>query len=519
MRKDKCIQERSIERKEAMKIKKWEVTAAALLVSSMILAGCSSGEPVQDMNVTVKVSQAQKGMIGQGEIYTGTVTPSATVNIMPKISGKVSAISVDIGTEVKKGQVLFKLEDDDLRNNLQIAQSNVEAAAAGVTTAKDSRESGMVSANSGVVSSKGGVISSKSAIDQATGGINQAQAGVNQAQTALKQAQTAVSTATNTIRQTQENVTNAQKTASRTQSLFNNGLATQAELEQVTAAVVTAQTAYQNAVNTKANAEEQLVAAQNSLGTAQKGLSTAQSAYENATSSYENANSGYSNAQRQLDVAQSTAGISASEQKVAQARLNVNIAQDNLKNAVVTSPINGIITTKNAETGEMVAPSAPSLVIANLSTVNMLIYVPADQINNIQAGDRVQVRVASSNILTTGKVKNINSIDSSGNGYPVQVAVSNADNKLKPGMLADVSFIGKDAKEGIIVPTKAIQKDGKTSYVYVAVNNKAIRKEVKVGSEMGSQTLITSGLKDGDKVIQNNIALLSDQSTVTVSGD
>ncbi|WP_411349832.1 efflux RND transporter periplasmic adaptor subunit [Paenibacillus sp. WLX2291] len=502
-----------------MKIRKWEVTAGALLLSTVMLAGCSTAnnDAAQEMSVNVKVASAQKGLIGQGDIYTGTVTPSETVNIMPKISGKVSALSVDVGSEVKKGQVLFKLEDNDLRNNLSIAKSNVDAAAAGVNSARDSRESGLVSANSGVVSSKNGIISSKSSITQAKGNINSAQGAVNQAQTAAKQAQTAVSSADNSIKQAKEALDSAQKTLTRTQSLFDNSLATQADLEKAQAAQVSAQTAYDNAVNAKANAQDQLAGTQKSLETAQKALSTAQEAYGNATSSYENANSGYSNAQRQAEVAQSTAGIEASQQKLDQAQLNVQIAQDSLGDTVVKSPINGIITTKNAEVGEMAGPSAASLVIADLSTVNMLIYVSADEINQVKTGDQVQVRVASSDIVTSGKVKNINPMDSSGNGYPVQITVSNTDNKLKSGMLADISFVGKDAKQGLILPSKAVQTEGDKHYVYVVTNGHAVRKEVTVGTETGSQVLITSGLNGGEKVAENNLALLGDNTPVTTS--
>lgn len=503
-----------------MKRTKWELPLAALLVGTVVLSGCSSNSAAattQAMNVTVKVSQAQKGLIGKGEIYTGTVTPSETVNIIPKMGGKVVSLPVDIGTEVKKGQVLLKLEDNDLRNNLAKAQADVAAAGAAVKTAQDSQQSGMVSANSGVVSSKNGIISSKSAIDQATGSINQANGAINQATTAVEQAKTAVSSAANNIKQTTETLSAAQKTLTRTQSLFQNGLATQAQLEQAQTAQATAQTANDNAKNAQVNAQEQLNAAQKALVIAKKNLSTAQSAYQNATSSYENANSGYSNAQKQLEVSQSTSGIEASQQKQKQAELNVNIAQDALDDAVVTSPINGIIGTKNTEVGEMASTSSPALVIANLSTVNTLIYVPADQINNVKIGDPVQVRVTSSNILKTGKVKNISPLDDSGKGYPVKIAVSNADNKLKSGMLADISFVDASAKEGIIVPFKAIQTiDGK-SYVYVVQKNIAIRKQVTLGKATGSQVFINSGLNDGDTVITNNLALLEDKNPITVS--
>ena len=499
-------------------MKEWKATTAVLLLGIGILSGCSqASQAAQEISINVKVSQAQKGVIGEGEIYTGKITSSETVNITPKISGKVAAVNVDVGSKVKKGQVLFKLEDDDLLNKLKIAKSDVAAAQAAIASAEDSHESGMVSANSGVVSSRNSIISAKSAITQAQGGINQAQAAVDQAQTGLKQARTAVSTAKNTVKQTQEALENAKKNLSRTESLYASSLASQMQLEEAQAAQVSAQAAYDNAVNAKSNAEEQLAAAERSLATAQKALTTAKDAYENAKNSYENANNGYKNAQHQLEVAQSTAGVDASRQKLEQARLNVEIAQNSLDNAVITSPIAGIVRSKNIEVGEIASAASPALVIHNLDSVNLEIYVPAERINDINAGDPVQVRVAASGILTTGKVKSIGTDDANGNGFPVKIAVANPDGKLKSGMLADVSFVDANAKEGIIIPAKAIEKDGDQSYVYIAVDGHALRKDITVGEESGTQALVANGLENGEQIIVNNHALLSDHAAITVS--
>lgn len=86
-----------------MKILRVESTLAALVLGGAVLAGCSSNSgAAQDMVVPVKISQAQQGIIGQGNIYTGTVTPSETVNIVPKVGGKVVELPVDIGSEVKR---------------------------------------------------------------------------------------------------------------------------------------------------------------------------------------------------------------------------------------------------------------------------------------------------------------------------------------------------------------------------------------------------------------------------------
>jgi RND family efflux transporter MFP subunit len=487
-----------------MKITKLQTTLAAVLLGTAMLAGCSgSGGAAQEMVVPVKVSQAQEGVLGEGKIYTGVVTPAETVNIVPKIAGKVVEIPVDVGSEVKKGQVLFKLEDNDLRNNLAKAKAAASAAEAAVSTAEASHESGVVSATSGIVSSKNGVISSKSA-------INQAQGSVNQAKTAVEQAKNGLSSAANTVKQTEQALADAKKALTRTQALFNEGSVSQSQLEQAQTAVVSAQTAYENAVNAKSNAANQLDAAQ-------KSLSVAQEAYNNATSSYENANSGYSNAQRQLQVSQSTATIESSRESLKQAQLNVSIAQDALEDTVIKSPINGIVGVKNTEVGEMVSASSPALVIANLSTVNTLIYIPADQINQVKVGDKVQVRVTASDLITTGTVKNVSPLDSSGKGYPVKVSVANPDMKLKSGMLADISFVNNDAQQGMIVPSGALlEQDGKT-YVFVVNDGHVARKEVTVARESGSQALITSGIEKGETVAVNNLALLDDNAAVKIT--
>lgn len=455
------------------------------------------------MVVPVKVSKAQAGVLGEGKIYTGVVTPAEKVNIVPMIAGKVVELPVDVGSEVKKGQVLFKLEDNDLRNNLAKAKAAASAASASVSTTEASRESGIVSATSGVVSSKNGVISSKSA-------INQAQGGISQAQTVVEQAKNGLSSAVNTVKQTEQAFADAQKTLTRTQALFNAGSVAQAQLEQAQTAVVSAQTARDNAVNARLNAEKQLSASQ-------EALTVAQQSYKNATSSYENASNGYSNSQRQLKVSQNTATIESSREMLKQAQLNVSIAQDALNDSVITSPINGIVGGKNAEIGEIVSAAAPVLVIANLSTVNTLIYVPADQINHIQVDDKVQVRVTASDLITTGIVKSVSPLDSSGKGYPVKISVANPEMKLKSGMLADISFVNNVAKQGMIVPSGAVLKTDGKAYVFVVSGGHVARKEVTVASESGSQALITSGIAQGATVAINNLSLLADNVAVRMT--
>ncbi|GIM45565.1 hypothetical protein DNHGIG_11140 [Collibacillus ludicampi] len=449
------------------------------LFGTAVLSGCGAKEAFQQDQgspLSVEVAKATAGWISKGPVYTGTVQPDQEVQIVPKIAGKITSIPVSVGSRVKAGDTLFTLDDRDLRNAVARAQAAVEAAQAAVQTAETQQQASVNQANGAAVQAKSGVI-------QAQNGLTQAQSQVQQLENALTIAKQALDDAT----------TNKQ----RYEQLYAQNAASKKDLEQAETTYVNAQANYQRA-------QEQLDAAKGALATAQQALG--------------NANEGYQTAQQQVEVAQSTAGIEASRKALVQAQVNLKTAQDQLADATVTSPINGIIGVKNAEIGDMVSPQMPQpvLVVANLDTVKILVYVPANAINHLKVGDPVMVKAVALNQYFKGQVKNISPLDEKGKGYPVLISVPNKDLILKSGMVTEVNLLAPDAKQGIVIPTAAVVQDNGKSYVYVADHNQARRKEVTIAQQEGSQTLVTSGLNDGDSVITSQLPLLKDNAQITV---
>ncbi|MBN6187211.1 efflux RND transporter periplasmic adaptor subunit [Aneurinibacillus sp. BA2021] len=486
-----------------MKKEKRTKAAAYLLLGALTLAGCSTSAKEAaspEAPIAVRVAQAHEGALG-GKVYTGTVMPDQKVNIVPKIPGKVAEIPVEVGTRVKKGQVLFRLEDKDLRNAVVKAEAAVTAAQAGIQTTETARESGMIQATGGAVQSKSGMLQAKNAMLQAQG-------AVAQANSTLTQAANGVEDADNSFGKAKQALEDAKVSHDRMKQLFTQGAASKAQLEQAETGLVNAQAAYRSAEIARANAKEKLAAAQKTLDTAQK-------SYDTAANSYQNASGGYANAQKQIGVSQSTSAVEASRQALKQAEVGANIARDALNDATVVSPIDGIIGAKNAEVGEMVSAQSPVLVVANLDTVTILTYLPADQINNVQEGNQVQVKATAFNYMTTGTVKNISPLDEKGKGYPVQVSVANPGLKLKSGMLAEVRILAPDSRRGIVIPASALVKEQGKTFVYTVQGDKAKRVEVKEIEEKGSEALV-SGLAKDTRVISSNVALLSDQASIEV---
>ncbi len=138
------------------------------------------------------------------------------------------------------------------------------------------------------------------------------------------------------------------------------------------------------------------------------------------------------------------------ESQLLSAQHTVELLQSQIKDAFITSPIQGTVTTKTVEEGEFVTPGMTIAVIANLDIVYLTIFVSEAQIGKIKLGQDAQISVDSFPGRTfSGKViyispqaeftpKNIQTKEERLKlVYGIKIEIKNADGSLKPGMPAD----------------------------------------------------------------------------------
>ena len=117
--------------------------------AAIAFSGCSSNETVQassqvssevqiDPNsVAVETYIVEKTDISELSMFTGTVTPSETVNVVsPRTGVKVTAVNFDVGDSVKKGDVLFNLDTSDIQNSISVLEASIASADAGIQSAQ-----------------------------------------------------------------------------------------------------------------------------------------------------------------------------------------------------------------------------------------------------------------------------------------------------------------------------------------------------------------------------------------------
>jgi HlyD family secretion protein len=401
---------------------------------------------------------------------SGTVVPVQTVNLSPKTSGRLSKLYVEQGDRVQQGQLIAQMDNADIEAQLIQARANVAQAQARLAEAANG--------------------SRPEEIAQASARLAQAQARLAEAQRGrpeeIAQAQAQVDSAQGRVRLTQERLRDYE-------SLAKQGAVTLDKLAEVKADNNTAE----------ANLRE----AQQRLRQAQQGgrieqVAQLQAAAEEARQSLRQLQNGT----RSEQIAQLRAAVVAAQGQV-------QVIQEQLENTIIRAPFSGVVTQKYATEGAFVTPtttasstaSATSTsIVAIAKGLEVLAKVPEVDIGQIIPGQSVEIVAdAYPDKVFPGKVRLVSPeavVDQSVTSFQVRVSLDNGKD-LRSGMNVDLTFLGKEVDNALVVPTVAIVTEkGKTGVMIVNSDNKPKFKAVTIGSSVQDQTQVLEGLNEGDRV-------------------
>jgi RND family efflux transporter MFP subunit len=364
-------------------MKKYKITYSILAVFLILLIQGCSGNKAEAL---VAVEQANNKISSSNDYFSGKIEALDSVEISPKLGGKVAQVLVDIGSQVVAGQVLVTLDMPEL-----VAQQK------------------------------------------------QYQATVNNSQASLKRARV--------------DLANARDNYQRGEQLYKEGLLSKADFE-----------------NRYAHPQEQArIMAEES---APQVLAQAMGALEAINSSY--------------------------------------------NNGVITSPINGEITGRYVNPGEVCKNNEAVLKVDNMSKLTVVAHVDQKKINDLKIGQRVLVKIDSLEKMLEAKIDSIGyDLDSSTKGYLVRILLAEADAKIKSGMLARV-YADVGAGNRFIVSKSAIHQEG-AGYIGYLYEEGKVRK-VTLGIERIGEKLavVNNGLKAGQNLVVYSNIKLTDGMTAEI---
>lgn len=205
--------------------------------------------------------------------------------------------------------------------------------------------------------------------------------------------------------------------------------------------------------------------------------------------------------------------------------LAYNVAQtqvDNLEeNTILRSPINGVVTARNYDAGDMYAMSAPIYTVEQIKPVKLLVGISESDYTKVKKGQSVEVKAdAVPDVTFSGKVEKIYpTIDATTRTFITEVVVANNYNTLRPGMFARVT-VDFGANNNVVIPDVAVvkQQGSGERFVYVLnEDNTVTYQKVVLGTRMGTEYEVLEGLSDGAKVVTGGQIRLKDGIKVIVN--
>ena len=214
--------------------------------------------------------------------------------------------------------------------------------------------------------------------------------------------------------------------------------------------------------------------------------------------------------------------IAQSDYDMAKLALNVTqkTYQNLAENTYLRSPINGVVTARNYDKGDMYSMAQPIFVVEQIQPVKMLVNVSESLFTQVHEGMEFDIAVdAYPDEVFKGKVNLLYpTVSATTHTFPVEVICQNADQRLRPGMFARVTA-NFGTNHNVVVPDVAVvkQQGSGEHFVYVLQPDNTVKYTlVELGRRLGNRYEIVNGINEGDRIVNEGQVRLKDGVYVTI---
>ncbi len=363
-------------------------------------------------------AKVERGSLRNTVTATGTLQAVTTVQVGSQASGTISALDADFNSVVKQGQVIAQLDPsvskaqvDQARANLQQARASLQQATASVAGSR-----------AGVSDAQAKALAAKSTVQNNQSGVSSAQANL-----AVLKAQ----------------LDDALAFLKQQDYLMKSGVIAQRDYDLANTSYKTAEARYNQAA---AQLNQAVLSERSSVDS---GIAQSQAQVQ----------------QSQAQVQQSQAQVQQAQAQVQQAEAALRLAEVNLAHTTITSPIDGIVVSRDVNVGQTVAASlsAPTLftIAQDLTQMQVIANIDQADIGLVEQAKSVKFSVdAFPGKDFDGKIQqmrlnpqNVQNVVT----YNVVIDVNNPEQKLKPGMTANLTITIDERNNVLKVPNSALR--------------------------------------------------------------
>ena len=414
----------------------------------------------------------QRGTLAATVNAAGNIAPTQQVDLSFEQSGTVNKVDVQVGDQVKSGQVLAELDGASLTLQLQNAQVNLKNAQDQLAQAKNpNTQQDIANAQAALDSAKASynkLVAGASAADivAAQANVASAQAAYNAAVKTAGAGDNALQVAAAAVESAQAALQTAQAAYDRVKSDPNIGMMAQSTaLQQATIAYQSALASYQ---------QLQATSATNANSTVQQAKAQLQQAQTNLTNLKNQVTQNdviasqalVTEAQNNLDkllAGPDAPTLNLAQNAVDQAQIALKQAQLAVQQAQIVAPFDGVVTAINITPGQSSAAGsgATAIQLADLNHLEIVVNMAEVDVTKAKLGQAAQISLdALPNAQLDGTVTAIAPAGTLTQGvvnYPVTVQVTNPPASVKSAMTANLNIIVQQQDNVLLVPNRAVK--------------------------------------------------------------
>jgi RND family efflux transporter MFP subunit len=201
---------------------------------------------------------------------------------------------------------------------------------------------------------------------------------------------------------------------------------------------------------------------------------------------------------------------------LASAKARATLARKALADTVVRAPFDGVVAERLVSSGDFVTRGTKVATVMRINPLRVELTVPAQHMAAVAVGREVSFTIdAYPGQTFTGQVRYVSpDVRADSRALVVEALVPNRDNMLKPGLFATALIQEATQGKGILVPAAAVRTVGGTSRVFVVTGDHVEERIVTLGSPVGDQVEITTGVNAGDVVATSHVNQLIDGTKV-----
>jgi len=203
---------------------------------------------------------------------------------------------------------------------------------------------------------------------------------------------------------------------------------------------------------------------------------------------------------------------------------NLATLKTQAKKMKISAPFSGIVDEIFPKYGELTSPQTPSIRLINLDKVYVEADVTETYLPVIKVGTETILNFTSIHKEINSKISQVgNYINPANRSFKTRININNADQSIKPNLLADIKIV--DFKvEGIIIPSTLVQQDQNgNDYVFtlITVNNehKVVKNLITITNEYNHEVYVSDGLNENDTLVNAGARFVKEGDLVKISGN